>query len=554
MMATSSLASVPLVHSPTRLRRCADHACRTPAVPAIVGSVLRSPGQALDPQTRGFMEARLRSDFSRVRLHSGLTAEESARAVGAAAYTVGSNVVLGSGVSPSTSSGRRTLAHELVHVMQNGGSQSLAALELGATNDPSEAEAESLASSALSGGGATRSMREPPIKSVVRRTPHKSGVASGDYSYSTNCGWIDWGHANPKMAQGLIDQVRAASARLHAEEATRSVEPGAASPTPKPGKPTPGACPAHYEPNEKAESSAATEPLVDSHAFTDYQEAYLYGFEVDSPDASRFASALKTLDLLTRASPQTRFEVYGFTDCIGAEKHNLRLRAERALAVQALLPSDVQKRTSTVTFAESGRYLSDNAAREGRRRNRAVVVKILPPLPPERVSSAQTSGIPHLPRAGVNAAALIADILEPLSPDEELRVALAIFTNTSVAFELSQQATEAAVSSSFSEEDLPSDLLGFYRAARGLSRADVEKTCDAWDPPRSLAKLQGYTFVKNWYFDPPSLPPGGAWPAAFKSIEQETPGKLWELRELIFRMPGVTLRKCFSGGDNVPCK
>ena len=508
----------------------------------------------MDSQTRRFMETRLRSDFARVRVHSGPTAEASARAVGAAAYTVGSSVVIGPGISPSTSSGRRTLAHELVHVMQNEGSGSGGPLEIGSTNHPSEAEAETLASSATREGDPADSMPTEHTVSALRRTPHKSGVASGDYSYSTNCGWIDWGHASPKMAQGLIDQVRAASARLRAAEGTRSVEPGELPPTPAPGKPSPGTCPARYETTEKADSSTTTEPLVDSHAFSNYQEVYLYGFEVDSSDASRFALVIKTLELLTRASPQTRFEIYGFTDCIGTEKHNLPLRAERAVAIQALLPTDVQKRTATVTFAEPGRYLSDNASREGRRRNRAVVVKILPPLPGERVSSAQTSGIPHLPRVGVNAAALLADILEPLSPDEELRVALAIFADTSVAFELSQQATEAAVSSSFSEEDLPSDLLGFYRAAQGLSRADVEKACDAWDPPRSLAKLEGYTFVKNTFFDPPSLPPGGAWPAAFKSIQQENPGKLWELRELIIRMPGVTLRSCYSGGNNVPCK
>ena len=52
------------------------------------------------------------------------------------------------------------------------------------------------------------------------------------------------------------------------------------------------------------------------------------------------------------------------------------------------------------------------------------------------------------------------------------------------------------------------------------SRADIEKACDAWDPTRSLAKFHGYKFVKNTFFDPPSLPPGGAWPAAFKTIDQ----------------------------------
>ena len=99
------------------------------------------------------------------------------------------------------------------------------------------------------------------------------------------------------MAQGLIDQVRRASATLQAKEAARTAaEPGTAV-THSPGSSAAGACPANYEAGEKAESSIPIEPLVDSRSFTDYQEDYLYGFQVDSADASRFAAALTSLAL-----------------------------------------------------------------------------------------------------------------------------------------------------------------------------------------------------------------------------------------------------------------
>ena len=66
------------------------------------------------------MEQRFGHDFSRVRVHSGGAAEQSARDVNANAFTVGHDVVFGAGMfAPGTDSGRRLLAHELTHVMQN---------------------------------------------------------------------------------------------------------------------------------------------------------------------------------------------------------------------------------------------------------------------------------------------------------------------------------------------------------------------------------------------------------------------------------------------------
>jgi hypothetical protein len=91
------------------------------AVPPIVHEVLRSPGQPLDEQTRAFMEPRFDHDFSRVRVHTDARAAESARTVGALAYTVGSHVVFGAGAyAPGTHRGRVVLAHELAHVFQQG--------------------------------------------------------------------------------------------------------------------------------------------------------------------------------------------------------------------------------------------------------------------------------------------------------------------------------------------------------------------------------------------------------------------------------------------------
>jgi hypothetical protein len=106
----------------TTLQRKPASAREVTEVPASVHDVLNSPGQPLDAETRGFMEPRFGHDFSQVRLHSDAQAAKSAEAVSALAYTVGRDVVFGAGqYEPTTSEGRRLLAHELTHVTQQGG-------------------------------------------------------------------------------------------------------------------------------------------------------------------------------------------------------------------------------------------------------------------------------------------------------------------------------------------------------------------------------------------------------------------------------------------------
>lgn len=88
-------------------------------VPTAVHDVLRSPGQSLDQTTREFMESRFDHDFSHVRIHTNTKAAESAKTVNAAAYTVGQYVVFGKGhYVPGTHEGKRLIAHELVHTLQ----------------------------------------------------------------------------------------------------------------------------------------------------------------------------------------------------------------------------------------------------------------------------------------------------------------------------------------------------------------------------------------------------------------------------------------------------
>lgn len=87
--------------------------------PSIVHEVLNSSSEPLADPNRSFFESRFGHDFSRVRLHNDPKAAESARAVNARAYTVGRDIVFGSGaLAPEQPDGRELLAHELVHTLQ----------------------------------------------------------------------------------------------------------------------------------------------------------------------------------------------------------------------------------------------------------------------------------------------------------------------------------------------------------------------------------------------------------------------------------------------------
>lgn len=77
-------------------------------------------GKPLPKAERDFFEPRFGHDFSRVRVHADGEATRGADAVQARAYTVGHNIVFGRGQFSASAEGRRLIAHELAHVVQQG--------------------------------------------------------------------------------------------------------------------------------------------------------------------------------------------------------------------------------------------------------------------------------------------------------------------------------------------------------------------------------------------------------------------------------------------------
>ncbi|MEW7847660.1 DUF4157 domain-containing protein [Massilia aurea] len=122
VMSESSVS--PVRPSALSIRRIGASAQpRAHAAPPSVEQTLATPGVPLDSATRTSMEQRFAHDFSRVRVHAGQSATQSASEVGARAYVVGNHMVFNAGqLAPGTSEGRRLIAHELTHVVQQTGS------------------------------------------------------------------------------------------------------------------------------------------------------------------------------------------------------------------------------------------------------------------------------------------------------------------------------------------------------------------------------------------------------------------------------------------------
>lgn len=122
--AMAALAGHAIGGAPPRIQRFVGQPTgQTNAAPASVDQALASPGRLLEPALRQDMEQRFGHDFSQVRVHTGGAAEQSARDVSAHAYTVGQDIVFGTGrFAPGTHEGGKLIAHELTHVVQQTGS------------------------------------------------------------------------------------------------------------------------------------------------------------------------------------------------------------------------------------------------------------------------------------------------------------------------------------------------------------------------------------------------------------------------------------------------
>lgn len=143
-----------------------------------------SSGTSLPVPLRRDMESVFRHDFASVRVHTDRLAGTEATALGARAFTLGSDISFAPNrYSPSSREGRRLLAHELTHVVQQGGTTPPARAPVhpalvGAVCSPGEREAATVAARVAAGAsaGPVRAATQP----VVQRQPDTGSPGPDD--------------------------------------------------------------------------------------------------------------------------------------------------------------------------------------------------------------------------------------------------------------------------------------------------------------------------------------------------------------------------------------
>lgn len=214
-------ASLAVSSAPPGIQRfTGESAGQGSGAPASVDSVLASPGKPLDTATQRDMGQRFGYDFSQVRVHADGAAGQSARELDAHAYTVGRDIVFGAGrFAPATHDGRRLLAHELAHVIQQRGEQAghegqhdagrgraplvasgrgakaHGALELSEPTDTGEQEAERVANSLFPSSLATASAMPGS-----RQDRPAQGAGGGAAASCKTCG------SSGKLPGGMADR------------------------------------------------------------------------------------------------------------------------------------------------------------------------------------------------------------------------------------------------------------------------------------------------------------------------------------------------------------
>jgi hypothetical protein len=144
------------------------------------------------------MEPRLGHDFGAVRIHRGPEANAAAQAVDAAAFTIGSDIVMAdSFYEPASPAGRQLLAHELVHTIQQSRTREAGPgpFEVEGVNDPAEVEADRIATDLTKTGRAETDGLSRTALHLARTDCSKlssrscrTGVYKCGYGNSGTCG------------------------------------------------------------------------------------------------------------------------------------------------------------------------------------------------------------------------------------------------------------------------------------------------------------------------------------------------------------------------------
>ncbi len=191
----------PVVPAPAPMRRAATAAAAEGGAPAPgpIGpeggpapaplaeriEAKRGGGAPLAGETRARMEGALGADFGGVRVHADAEADQLNQGVSAVAFTTGQDIFFRAGAyAPGSPDGDHLLAHELAHVVQQGGQAGGGPLVVGAADDPHEQAAKATSATALARGkcvasGAGGAGADPGVAQRLQRVTAPPAASPG---------------------------------------------------------------------------------------------------------------------------------------------------------------------------------------------------------------------------------------------------------------------------------------------------------------------------------------------------------------------------------------
>lgn len=368
-----------------------------------IGS-LQGAGQPLPESSRSYFEPRFGHDFSRVRIHTDRRAASLAESIGARGFTLGQDVVFGEGqYQPDSKEGRRLIAHELTHTIQQGREPDAAGLSR-VDGDRIQKDDDDEKRRRRSGSGWRFQFGVGPM-----RAPSPSGPAADFFppteqlplpGFLLNRG-LGFQYSEGQFDFGVFPNLGGNTEFYGTRDIPRLLNPGASrqspstpqSPIPIPGQQTPPISPNLTIPSapvQTPEPETGGTPIVPLRGL---RERNLDHFELNQSTLPTNAAAeLDSMALWIRFARPAIVWVTGHTDISGGEQHNQQLSEDRAASVrQALIDRGVDASIiETSGEGESNPLIPDATTDEQNARNRRVTVEwfdALPPTPSFRLRS-----------------------------------------------------------------------------------------------------------------------------------------------------------------------
>lgn len=416
----SRLSGTSAGHSIQRLcsgcqQRHADHQVlqpralsgHTPALsPNIAGGIqsIKGNGQPLAASARGYFEPRFGRNFSQVRIHDDNRAASLADSIGARAFTLGQDVVFGDGQhQPDTREGRRLLAHELAHTVQQGGGSGktsagrLSHVESDRIQKEDDDDEERRRRRSSSGSGWQFQFGLGPM-----RAPSPSGPAASFFppteqlpipGFLLNRG-LGFQYGPGGFDFGVFLNLGGNTDFYGTRDIPRLLNPGSSQQTPTtplpqiqlPGQQTPPINPNFTTPiPQQGQTPTPGTGMPPQPMLGSLRESTIDRFVLNrSTLPTNAAAELDSMAVRIRLARPAIVWVTGHTDASGTEQHNQTLSEARAATVrQALIARGVDASIiETSGEGESNPSVMDATTADQHARNRRVTIEWFDPMPP----------------------------------------------------------------------------------------------------------------------------------------------------------------------------